>query len=118
MLKSSHHSLTQYTHPSTGELIPLLQIAASKTDEERLLVVSPELADVLSTIVSRVRGASGAIPFIPFCDGLEKIWHPPTPLLFQCLAVASCGLSPPRPSGRHSMRSFKPLALPTPPGSL
>ena len=29
-------------------LVPLLQIAPSKTDTERLLVVSPELADVLS----------------------------------------------------------------------
>jgi hypothetical protein len=83
MLESSDLSITQYTLPSTGELIPLLQIAPSKTDEEGLLVVSPELADVLSAIVSRVRGASGAIPLIPFYDGLEKIWHPPTPLLFQ-----------------------------------
>ncbi|MFD7608582.1 tyrosine-type recombinase/integrase [Streptomyces mirabilis] len=83
MLECSHHSITQYTLPSTGELIPLLQIAPSKTDEERLLVVNPELADVLSAIVSRVREASGAIPLIPFYDGLEKIWHPPTPLLFQ-----------------------------------
>lgn len=83
MLECSHHSITQYTLPSTGELIPLLQIAPSKTDEERLLVVSPEPADVLSAIVSRVREASGAIPLIPFYDGLEKIWHPSTPLLFQ-----------------------------------
>jgi hypothetical protein len=35
----SHHSLIQYRLPTTGELIPLLQIAPSKTDEERLLVV-------------------------------------------------------------------------------
>ncbi|MFF8479297.1 hypothetical protein [Streptomyces sp. NPDC015414] len=33
----SHHSLVQYRLPSTGELVPLLQIAPSKTDEERLL---------------------------------------------------------------------------------
>ncbi|MER5757352.1 site-specific integrase [Streptomyces sp. NPDC002088] len=83
MLETSHHSITQYTLPTTGELIPLLQIAPSKTDEERLLVVSPELADVLSAIVSRVRDASGAIPLAPFYDGLEKIWNPPAPLLFQ-----------------------------------
>jgi hypothetical protein len=37
----THHSLIQYRLPATGELIPLLQIAPSKTDEERLLVVSP-----------------------------------------------------------------------------
>ncbi|OEV06534.1 site-specific integrase, partial [Streptomyces nanshensis] len=86
MLETSHHSITQYTLPTTGELIPLLQIAPSKTDEERLLVVSPELADVLSAIVSRVRGPNGAIPLIPFYDGLEKIWHPPVPLLFQWIS--------------------------------
>ena len=44
----SHHSLIQYRLPATGELIPLLQIAPSKTDTERLLVICPELADVLS----------------------------------------------------------------------
>ena len=31
----SHHSLVQYSLPSTGELIPLLHIAPSKTDQER-----------------------------------------------------------------------------------
>src|SRR5262249_9064592 len=41
----SHHSLIQYRLPTTQELVPLLQIAPSKTDTERLLVISPELAD-------------------------------------------------------------------------
>ena len=35
----SHHSLVQYRLPSTGELVPLLQIAPSKTDTERLLPI-------------------------------------------------------------------------------
>ena len=48
LVQLSHHSLVQYRLPTTGELVPLLQIAPSKTDAERLLVVSPELADVLS----------------------------------------------------------------------
>jgi hypothetical protein len=39
------------------ELIPFLQIAPSKTDPERLLVISPELADVLATII--IRSATG-----------------------------------------------------------
>ncbi|MER5263142.1 hypothetical protein ABTZ99_13840 [Actinosynnema sp. NPDC002837] len=43
MLELSHHSITEYRLPSTGELVPLLQIAPSKTDTERLLLVSPEL---------------------------------------------------------------------------
>ena len=48
LLELTHHSLVQYRLPTTGELVPLLQIAPSKTDTERLLVVSPELADVLT----------------------------------------------------------------------
>jgi hypothetical protein len=35
----SHHSLVQYRLPTTGEVVPLLQIAPSKTDAERLLEV-------------------------------------------------------------------------------
>ena len=48
LIQLSHHSLVQYRLPGTGELVPLLQIAPSKTDAERLLVINPELADVLS----------------------------------------------------------------------
>ena len=42
----SHHSLVQYRLPTTGEIVPLLQIAPSKTDAERLLVVSPNLTEL------------------------------------------------------------------------
>jgi hypothetical protein len=35
----SHHSLVQYRLPTTGEVVPLLQIAPSKTDAERLLPI-------------------------------------------------------------------------------
>ncbi|MER6174446.1 site-specific integrase [Streptosporangium sp. NPDC001681] len=83
MLESTHHSITQYRLPDTGEIIPLLQIAPSKMDEERLLVVGPELADVLSAIVCRIRDASGAVPMVPFYDRNEKVWTEPMPLLFQ-----------------------------------
>jgi len=79
----SHHSLIQYRLPATGELIPLLQIAPSKTDAERLLVVSPELADVLSATITRIRGSSGAVPLVVSYDDNEKVWNPPMPLLFQ-----------------------------------
>ena len=79
----SHHSITQYRLPSTGELVPLLQIAPSKAGAERLLLVSPELADVLSAIVRRIRGGTGAIPLVPSYDTHEKTWNPPLPLLFQ-----------------------------------
>ena len=79
----SHHSLVQYRLPGTGELVPLLQIAPSKTDAERLLVVSPELADVLSTIISRIRGNGPAVPLVAAYDDHERIWLPPAPVLFQ-----------------------------------
>ncbi len=83
LLELSHHSLVQYRLPTTGELIPLLQIAPSKTDKERLLVVSPELANVLAQIISRVRGPLAAVPLIQAYDDYERVWLPPTARLFQ-----------------------------------
>jgi hypothetical protein len=83
LLELSHHSLVQYRLPNTKELVPLLQIAPSKTDSERLLVVSPELADVLSAIISRIRDTTGAVPLVRARDSHELIWLPPSPLLFQ-----------------------------------
>jgi hypothetical protein len=79
----SHHSLIQYRLPSTNELIPLLQIAPSKTDAERLLVISPELADVLSTIIRRVRGDRPEVPLVVSYDKNERVYNSPLPLLFQ-----------------------------------
>jgi integrase len=79
----SHHSLVQYRHPSAGQVVPLLQIAPSKTDQERLLVISPELADVLSIVLLRVRDQSGAVPLVAAYDRNEKVWMPPMPLIFQ-----------------------------------
>ena len=79
----SHHSLVQYRLPTTGEIVPLLQITPSKSDAERLLVVSPELAEVLSAIISRIRGTNGAVPLVAAYDHHERVWVPPLPLLFQ-----------------------------------
>ena len=79
----SHHSLIQYRLPATGELVPLLQIAPSKTDAERLLVISPELADVLAAIITRIRQPDGGVPLVVAYDYNEKVWNPPMPLLFQ-----------------------------------
>jgi hypothetical protein len=47
------------------------------------IVVSPELAEVLSAIISRVRSATGAIPLVRAYDEGERNWSPPLPLLFQ-----------------------------------
>ncbi|MFE4331482.1 site-specific integrase [Streptomyces sp. NPDC056831] len=83
LLELGHHSIIRYKLPTTGEFVPLLQIAPSKTDQERLLLVTPELADVLSTVVTRVRGENGAIPSVPSYDVHEKAWNDPMPLLYQ-----------------------------------
>jgi integrase len=79
----SHHSLVQYRLPATGELVPLLSVAPSKTDEERLLVIAPELADVLSAVICRIRNPDGSVPLVVAYDHHEKTWNPPMPLLFQ-----------------------------------
>jgi integrase len=79
----SHHSLVQYRLPSTGELIPLLHIAPSKTDVERLLVISPELADVLAAVIARIRDSSGTVPLVIAYDVHEREFTPPMPVLFQ-----------------------------------
>ncbi len=83
LLELTHHGITEYRLPATGELVPLLQIAPSKTDTERLLLVSPELADVLSAIISRLRGPGGDVPLTVSYDVRERVWNPPMPLLFQ-----------------------------------
>jgi integrase len=79
----SHHDMIEYKLPESGELIPLLHIVPSKTDLERLLVISPELADVLSAIICRVRGEDQTVPLVVAYDALERTWLPPMPLLFQ-----------------------------------
>ena len=83
LLQLSHHSLIQYRLPSTGELVPLLQIVPSKSDAERLLLVSPELAEVLSAVIQRGSDPAGKLPLIAGFDKHERVFLPPAPLLFQ-----------------------------------
>jgi integrase len=47
------------------------------------IVIAPELADVLSAIITRVRGADGTVPLAAAYDTRERTWTPPMPLLFQ-----------------------------------
>ena len=79
----SHHSLIQYQVPGSGELVPLLHVAPSKTDQERLLVASPVLADVLSAVISRIRDDTGAVPHVHRYDRHERKFDGLAPLLFQ-----------------------------------
>ncbi|MGH3182211.1 MAG: tyrosine-type recombinase/integrase, partial [Streptosporangiaceae bacterium] len=80
----SHHSLIRYQLPGTAEPIPLLHIAPSKTDIERMLVISPELSEVLAVVLARIRDQdTGAVPLVTAYDPLECVWNPPSPLLLQ-----------------------------------
>lgn len=83
MLELTHHSFVAYTLPTTGEVVPMLQVAPSKTDAERLLLVSPELAEVLTAIIFRVRAGQAALPLVSAYDVFEQTWCAPMPFLFQ-----------------------------------
>lgn len=61
----------------------MLQIAPSKTDTERLLLVSPELGEVLAAIINRVRDGRTIMPLVPVYDHHDRVWNPPAPVLFQ-----------------------------------
>ena len=79
----THLALISYRLPDTGEVVPMLQILPSKNNEERLLLVSPELASVLATIITRLRHNDGTIPLVTRYDGHERITGPALPHLFQ-----------------------------------
>lgn len=90
LLELTHRAFVAYTLPSTGEVVPLLQIVPSKTDRERLLVVSPELAEVLTAVIARGRGDNEHLPMVSRYNGTERLHSPPLPFLFQ----RTWGLSP------------------------
>lgn len=84
LLEITHLALVTYRLPETGEVVPLLQIVPSKTDEERLLLVTPELAHVLAAIVKRHRDENGgSIPLVARYDRHERKTGPELPHLFQ-----------------------------------
>lgn len=83
LLELTHRSLVAYTLPSTGETIPLLHITPSKTDRERLIVVSPELADVLAELIAFVSGPDGRVPLVIRYDVAERVHSQALPFLFQ-----------------------------------
>lgn len=82
LLELTHHSIRPYRKPD-GAIIPLLQIAPSKTDAERLIPANPELASALARIISRVTNADGSIPLVSRRDEHERSWSDPMPFLFQ-----------------------------------
>ncbi len=84
LLETTHLALVSYKLPDTGEIVPLLQIVPSKSNEERLLLVCPELASVLATVITRLRGDNGGtVPLVARYDHHERVTGPPLPHLFQ-----------------------------------
>jgi hypothetical protein len=84
LLEITHLALVSYKLPGSGEVVPLLQIVPSKSNEERLLLVDPELASVLATVITRLRaGNNGAVPLVARYDRHERTTGPLLPHLFQ-----------------------------------
>lgn len=84
LLELTHLALISYRLPDTGELVPMLQIVPSKSNRERLLLVTPELASVLATIITRLRARhNGVVPLMARYDPHERVTGPPLPHLFQ-----------------------------------
>ena len=64
--------------------MPLLQIAPSKTDTERLSWSSPRTGRRAQSRSSAGSATpSGAVPLTLAYDHNERVWNPPLPLLFQ-----------------------------------
>lgn len=82
LLELTHYSIRPYRQPN-GTVIPLLQIAPSKTDAERVIPASPELASVLAQIITRVASPDGTIAVTTRYDQHERTWSEPLPYLFQ-----------------------------------
>jgi len=88
MLELTQLDVHEYQHrdPAVG-MVLLLHVNPSKTDCERMLVVSPELAAILAAITRRVRHAVGAtgpaLPSVVLYDYAECRNSDPLPFFFQ-----------------------------------
>ena len=70
LLELTHLAVVSYKLADTGEVIPLLQIVPSKSNEERLLLINPELASVLAT--------GGNLVFVPDARGVLRAYDAET----------------------------------------
>ena len=88
------------------------------------MVISPELADVLSIVLLRVRDQDGAVPLVAAYDRYERVWMPPMPLIFQRRigienrpagidGFAGCSTSPWPPPGWPMPAACPSRSLPT-----
>lgn len=84
LLELTQLAVVQYELSDTQEVVPLLQIVPSKNDEERVLLIGPELANVLAAIITRLRQRHGGkVPAVSRYDPAERLDGPPLPHLFQ-----------------------------------
>jgi integrase len=82
LLELTHFSIQPYVQPD-GTKIPLLHIAPSKTDTERLIPCAPELATVLAAVIRRAKNGQPHIPVLRRWDPHERQLAAPLPLLMQ-----------------------------------
>jgi len=61
MLELTHLSIRQFRKPD-GQVLPLLQVAPSKSDQERILPCSPELTAVLARLIVRLTNGGSTVP--------------------------------------------------------
>ncbi len=81
LVELTHTSIRQYERPN-GEVVALLVIAPSKTEQERVIPMSAELFHVVATIIRRLTKHE-QIPLVSRYDVHEKVWTTPMPFLFQ-----------------------------------
>lgn len=82
LLELTHHSIRPYRQPD-GKVIPLIQIAPSKTDAERVIPASPQVASALARVIARIASSDGTIPLTIRHDEHERCWSDPLPHLLQ-----------------------------------
>lgn len=81
LMELTHLSIRQYRKPD-GTVVPLLQIAPSKTDQERIVPCSPELTGALARLV-KTAAIDGVVPLCIRRDTHERTFSSPMPFLFQ-----------------------------------
>lgn len=82
LLELTHLSIRQYRKPD-GEILPLLQVAPSKSDQERILPASPDLTAVLARVIARLTEGGTTVPLAIRRDERELVYSAPMPYLFQ-----------------------------------
>ena len=82
VLELSQLSIRQYQR-GNGEIVPLLVIAPSRTDRERVIPMSVDLFHVVATIIRRHTRDQPTVPLVCQYDHRERSLSAPLPFLFQ-----------------------------------